>query len=91
MAPQVTTQANKKPGDKTEATPSVFRQKVVIAFQVEVDSDLGKQLTIIAAKAITHSAIIVVARIRLLYCCAGIPPTALQDTQLSTYMLPDPP
>ena len=53
MAPQVTTQANKKPGDKTEATPSVFRQKVVIAFQVEVDSDLGKQLTIIAAKAIT--------------------------------------
>ena len=63
MAPQITTQANKMPGDKTEATPRVFRQNVVIAFQVEVDSDLGKQLTIIAAKAITHSAMIVVARI----------------------------
>lgn len=62
-----------------------------MAFQVEVDSVSGKQLTIIAEKVVTHSAMIVVVRIRLLYCCAGIPPTALQETQLSTYVVPDPP
>ena len=91
MGPQVTTQANNTPGDKNSVRPRVFRQNAVMAFQVEVGSVSGKQLTIIAEKVVTHSVMIVVARIRLLYCCAGIPPTALQETQLSTYVVPDPP
>ena len=91
MEPHVTTQANKMPGDRNNVRLRVFTQNVIIAFQVEVDSFAGKQVTIIAAKVVTHSTMIVVPQIILLYCLAGIPPTASQDTQHSIYVVPDPP